>query len=82
LEAAASWSPRTSRSTRTSEVAAIQKHFDAGRAALQQVKGYPNARICNNIFGSASASRGSWDVDDREAQAKVVEARSLPAPSR
>ncbi|MGH7347163.1 MAG: UbiD family decarboxylase, partial [Candidatus Rokuibacteriota bacterium] len=31
------------------EVAAIQKHFDGGAALLfNKVKGYPNARICNN----------------------------------
>src|SRR5205085_1169605 len=36
------------------EVAAIQKHFDGGAALLfNKVKGYPNARICNNIFASA-----------------------------
>src|SRR5436309_2811620 len=36
------------------EVAAIQKHFDGGAALLfNKVKGYPNARICNNLFANA-----------------------------
>src|SRR3989449_1955434 len=39
------------------EVAAIQKRFDGGAALLfNKVKGYPNARICNNIFASAGRS--------------------------
>ena len=40
------------------EVAAIQKHFDGGAALLfNKVKGYPNARICNNIFAERRAHR-------------------------
>src|SRR6266705_268305 len=41
------------------EVAAIQKHFDGGAALLfNKVKGYPNARICNNLFASAERIAG------------------------
>ena len=64
------------------EVAAIQKHFDGGAALLfNKVKGYPNARVCNNIFASAERIAQLLDVDDpRKLKHKVVEA--LRAPCR
>src|SRR5437660_653619 len=64
------------------EVAAIQKHFDGGAALLfNKVKGYPNARICNNIFASADRIAKLLDVDDpRKLKHKVVEALRAPLP--
>ena len=64
------------------EVAAIQKHFDGGAALLfNKVKGYPNARICNNIFASAERIAKLLDVDDpRKLKHKVVEALRSPLP--
>src|SRR5437870_13744643 len=64
------------------EVAAIQKHFDGGAALLfNKVKGYPNARICNNIFASAERIARLLDVDDpRKLKHKVVEALRAPLP--
>jgi 4-hydroxy-3-polyprenylbenzoate decarboxylase len=64
------------------EVAAIQKHFDGGAALLfNKVKGYPNARICNNIFASADRIARLFDVDDpRHLKHKVVEALRNPLP--
>ncbi|MGH7311513.1 MAG: UbiD family decarboxylase domain-containing protein, partial [Candidatus Rokuibacteriota bacterium] len=64
------------------EVAAIQKHFDGGAALLfNKVKGYPNARICNNIFASADRIARLFDVDDaRRLKHKVVEALRNPIP--
>src|SRR5262249_3797801 len=57
------------------EVAAIQKHFDGGAALLfNKVRGYPNARICNNIFASADRIARLFDVDDpRKLKYKVGE---------
>src|SRR6266566_111775 len=50
------------------EVAAIQKRFDGGAALLfNKVKGYPNARICNNIFANADRIAKLLDVDSRES---------------
>jgi UbiD family decarboxylase len=47
------------------QVAAIQKHLDGGAALLfDRVKGYPNARICNNVFASAERIARLFDVDD------------------
>jgi gallate decarboxylase subunit C len=62
------------------EVAAIQKHFDGGAALLfNRVKGYPNARICNNIFASAERIGKLFDCDDpRALKHKVVEALRNP----
>src|SRR3989441_10503077 len=64
------------------EVAAIQKHFDGGAALLfNKVKGYPNARVCNNIFASAERIARLLDVDDpRKLKHKVVEALRDPLP--
>ncbi|PYN17579.1 MAG: hypothetical protein DME05_04125 [Candidatus Rokuibacteriota bacterium] len=64
------------------EVAAIQKHFDGGAALLfNKVKGYPNARICNNIFASAARIARLLDVDDpKNLKHKVVEALRDPLP--
>src|SRR5712692_3297793 len=64
------------------EVAAIQKHFDGGAALLfNKVKGYPNARICNNIFASAERIARLFDVDDaRKLKHKVGEALRAPLP--
>lgn len=64
------------------EVAAIQKHFDGGAALLfNKVKGYPNARICNNIFASAERIARLLDVDDpKRLKHKVVEALRAPLP--
>src|SRR3989454_6711744 len=64
------------------EVAAIQKHFDGGAALLfNKVKGYPNARICNNIFASADRIARLLDVDDpRKLKQKVAEALRAPLP--
>jgi len=64
------------------EVAAIQKHFDGGAALLfNKVKGYPNARICNNIFASGERIARLLDVDDpRKLKHKVVEALRAPLP--
>src|SRR5439155_487901 len=64
------------------EVAAIQKRFDGGAALLfNKVKGYPNARICNNIFASAERIARLLDVDDpRKLKHKVVEALRAPLP--
>src|SRR5262245_32409395 len=64
------------------EVAAIQKHFDGGAALLfNKVKGYPNARICNNIFASAERIARLLDVDDpKKLKHKVVEALRDPRP--
>jgi UbiD family decarboxylase len=64
------------------EVAAIQKHFDGGAALLfNTVKGYPNARICNNVFASAERIARLFDVDDpRQLKHKVGEALRHPLP--
>src|SRR6266511_2960711 len=64
------------------EVAAIQKRFDGGAALLfNKVKGYPNARVCNNIFASAERIARLLDVDDpRKLKHKVVEALRDPLP--
>jgi len=64
------------------EVAAIQKHFDGGAALVfNKVKGYPNARICNNIFASAERIARLFDVDDaRKLKHKVGEALRAPLP--
>src|SRR5205807_9649709 len=64
------------------EVAAIQKHFDGGAALLfNKVKGYPNARICNNIFASAARIARLLDVDDEKTHKhKLVEALRDPLP--
>ena len=64
------------------EVAAIQKRFDGGAALLfNKVKGYPNARICNNIFASVERIARLLDVDDpRKLKHKVVEALRDPLP--
>jgi len=64
------------------EVAAIQKHFDGGAALLfNKVKGYPNARICNNIFASAERIAKFLGADDpRTLKHKVVEALRAPLP--
>ncbi len=64
------------------EVAAIQKHFDGGAALLfNKVKGYPNARICNNIFANADRIAKLLDVDEpRNLKHKVVEALRAPLP--
>src|SRR5499426_1219851 len=64
------------------EVAAIQKHFDGGAALLfNRVKGYPNARICNNIFARAERLARLLDVGDpKELKHKVVEALRAPLP--
>src|SRR2546428_8358469 len=64
------------------EVAAIQKHFDGGAALLfNKVKGYPNARICNNIFANAQRIARLLDVDDpRNLKHRVVEALRDPLP--
>src|SRR5207249_10881326 len=64
------------------EVAAIQTHFDGDAALLfNKVKGYPNARICNNIFASADRIAKLLDVDDpRKLKHKVVEARRALLP--
>src|SRR5262244_3798598 len=64
------------------EVAAIQKHFDGGAALLfNKVKGYPNARICNNVFASAERIGRLFDVDEpRKLKHKVVDAIRDPLP--
>src|SRR6266851_505848 len=64
------------------EVAAIQKRFDGGGALLfNKVKGYPNARICNNIFASAERIARLFDVDDpRKFKHRAVEALRDPIP--
>jgi len=64
------------------EVAAIQKHFDGGAALLfNRVKGYPNARICNNIFARAERLARLLDVDDpRHIKHRAVEALRNPIP--
>src|SRR4030095_8352193 len=64
------------------EVAAIQKHFDGGAALLfNKVKGYPNARICNNIFASAERIARLLDVDDpTRMKHKVGEDLREPLP--
>src|SRR5207237_10089055 len=64
------------------EVAAIQKHFDGGAALLfNKVKGYPNARICNNIFANADRIAKLLDVDEpRNLKHQVVEALRAPLP--
>ena len=64
------------------EVAAIQKRFDGGAVLLfNKVKGYPNARVCNNIFASAERIARLLDVDDpRKLKHKVVEALRDPLP--
>ena len=64
------------------EVAAIQKHFDGGAALLfNKVKGYPNARICNNIFASAERIARLLDLDDpRKLKHKVADALRAPLP--
>src|SRR5437870_4803318 len=64
------------------EVAAIQKHFDGGAPLLwEKVKGYPNARICNNIYATAERIARLFDVDDpRKLKFKAVEAIRQPLP--
>src|SRR5438034_3952706 len=64
------------------EVAAIQKHFDGGAALLfNKVKGYPNARICNNLFASAERVSRLFGVDDpRLFKHRAVEAIRVPIP--
>jgi UbiD family decarboxylase len=64
------------------EVAAIQKHFDGGAALLfNKVKGYPNARICNNVFASSERIARLFGVDDpRQLKHRVVEALRNPLP--
>jgi 4-hydroxy-3-polyprenylbenzoate decarboxylase len=64
------------------EVAAVQKHFDGGAALLfNKVKGYPNARICNNIFASAERIATLFDCPDpRKLKHRVVEALRNPLP--
>ena len=64
------------------EVAAIQKHFDGGAPLLwEKVKGYPNARICNNIYATAERIARLFDVDDpRKFKFKAVEAIRQPLP--
>src|SRR5499433_1752230 len=64
------------------EVAAIQKHFDGGAPLLwEKIKGYPNARICNNIYATAERIARLFDVDDpRKFKFKAVEAIRQPLP--
>src|SRR5688572_2691748 len=64
------------------EVAAIQKHFDGGAALLfNKVKGYPNARICNNIFASGERVSRLFGVEDpRKFKFRAVEALRNPIP--
>src|SRR6059036_2904442 len=64
------------------EVAAIQKHFDGGAPLLwEKVKGYPNARICNNIYATAERIARLFDVDaPRKFKFKAVEAIRQPLP--
>ena len=58
------------------EVAAIQKHFDGGAALVfNKVKGYPNARICNNIFASGARVSRLFGVEDpKKFKFRAVEA--------
>jgi 4-hydroxy-3-polyprenylbenzoate decarboxylase len=66
------------------EVAAIQKHFDGGAPLLfEKVKGYPNARIANNVFATAERISRIFDVDDpKKFKFKAVEAIRSPIPPR
>ena len=64
------------------EVAAIQKHFDGGAPLLfDTVKGYPNARIANNVFATSERIARLFDVEDpRKFKFKAVEAIRSPLP--
>src|SRR5437867_3175816 len=64
------------------EVAAIQKHFDGGAPLLfESVKGYPNARIMNNVYATAERIARLFDVDDpHKFKFKAVEAHRNPLP--
>jgi 4-hydroxy-3-polyprenylbenzoate decarboxylase len=64
------------------EVAAIQKHFDGGAPLLfERVKGYPRARIANNVFATAERIARLFGADDaRKFKFKAVEAIRAPIP--
>ena len=49
------------------EVAAIQKRLDGGPPILfNKVKGYPNARMATNVFGSDKIIARMFDCEDRK----------------
>ena len=49
------------------ELAAIQKRLDGGPPILfENVKGYPNARLATNIFGSDKVMAKMFDCEDRK----------------
>jgi len=49
------------------ELAAIQKRLDGGPPILfENVKGYPNARLATNIFGSDQIMAKMFDCEDRK----------------
>src|SRR2546422_3595393 len=64
------------------ELAAIQKQLDGGPPLLfENVKGYPNARLANNIYASAERIARLFGVDDPKAfKFKAVEAIRRPIP--
>ena len=50
------------------EMAAIQKSMDGGPPILfNNVKGYPNARLANNVFGSDKITANMFGCKDRIA---------------
>jgi 4-hydroxy-3-polyprenylbenzoate decarboxylase len=64
------------------EFAAIQKHMDGGGPiVLENVKGYPNARMVMNVFATMDRIADLFDVDDPKMfKHKAVEALRRPLP--
>src|SRR5213593_3174673 len=64
------------------ELAAIQKRLDGGPPLLfEHVKGYPNARLANNIYASPDRIARLFGVDDaRKFKFKAGEAIRQPLP--
>lgn len=64
------------------EMIALQKHFDGGAPLLfEKVKGYPNARLFNNLFASEDRVSRLFGVEDpRKFKFKCVDAIHHPIP--
>ena len=64
------------------ELAAVQKRLDGGPPMLfEKVKGYPNARLANNIYASAERIARLFGVEDpKKFKYKAVEAVRQPLP--
>src|SRR5262245_49673486 len=64
------------------ELAAIQKRLDGGPPMLfERVKGYPNARLANNLYASADRIARLFGVEDaRKFKFKAVDALRQPLP--